>query len=261
MADNWPKRILVTGAGSGIGSDCVKALSERGHKVYSTTHTQAQAEAINRAGVASFKLDITNGTDRARAAELELDVLINNAAIGQSGSLAEVPLERVRATFETNLFGTLAITQIVLRGMIARRKGTVIFVSSLAGRVPLPFLMPYALTKFALSSAADALRQEMAELDAGIHVAVVEPGAYHTGFNQRLMASKYQWMRDGSYFRDKLVAIKEREQRQLAWLELRSTRSIVRKIVRAAEAENPKGRYVAPWWQGLVIRLMRIFGA
>jgi short-subunit dehydrogenase len=257
------KHVLITGSGSGIGRDTVRALADRGHTVYATTHTEAQAAwwtSVGGAGIEAFKLDITDPEDRARAANLPIDVLVNNAALGESGSLAEVPLDRIRAAFETNLFATIALTQLVLKGMIARKRGSVIFISSLAGRLPAPFIMPYAMTKFALSAAADALRQEMAQLRCGVHVAVVEPGAFHTGFNQRMIAKKYAWMRHGSYFQDQLPALKAREDRIFALLELRSTRPIVRKIVRAVEAQNPHFRYVAPWWQGLGVGLLRAAG-
>jgi short-subunit dehydrogenase len=144
--------------------------------------------------------------------------------------------------------------------MIERRRGTVIFVSSLAGRIASPFLMPYALTKYALSAAADGLRQELSQLGRAVHVVVVEPGAYHTGFNQKMIAKKYEWMRRHSYFQDHMDAIKASEQKKFALLELQSTRSIVRKIVQAAEADRPRFRYVAPWWQGAGVQLMRMLG-
>src|SRR5262249_5343930 len=67
-----------------------------------------------------------------------------------------------------------------------------------------PFLMPYSMTKFALSAAAAGLRQELAELDCGVRCSVVERGAYHTGSNQKMAASKYDWMRNQSYFRDQI---------------------------------------------------------
>ena len=172
MADATKKRVLITGSGSGIGRDAALRLAKRRHTIYATTHSEAQATALNALGtpgIEAFKLDITDADDRARAAALPVDVLINNAAVGQSGSLAEVPFERVRQTFETNLFATLMLTQAMLAGMIERRRGTIIFISSLVGRMPAPFLMPYAMTKFALSAAADALRQELTELDCGVY--------------------------------------------------------------------------------------------
>jgi short-subunit dehydrogenase len=263
MADSTKKRVLITGSGSGIGRAAALRLAKRGHSIYATTHSEEQAlalKAVGSSGIEAFKLDITEPGDRDRAAALPIDVLINNAAVGQSGSLAEVPIERVRQTFETNLFATLMLTQAILAGMVERRRGTIIFISSLVGRMPAPFFMPYAMTKFALSAGADALRQELAELDCGVHSVVVEPGAYHTGFNQKMVASKYEWMGAQSYFRDKIPVLKAREERLLALLELRSTRSIVRRIVRATEAEKPRLRYSAPWWQAAGVRLMRMVG-
>ena len=266
MAVARRRTILITGSGSGIGRDCMMALARRGHKVLASTHTERQAEklreraAVDGPPIEAFKLDITDEADRAKTGELAIDVLINNAALGESGSLAEVPIDRVRSAFETNLFSTLALTQLCLRGMIARRHGTVIFVSSLAGRVAAPFLLPYAMTKFSLSAAADGLRQELKQLDRNVHVSVVEPGAFHTGFNQRMIAKKYEWMQRSSYFQDQLNVLKAREQRMFALLELRSTAPIVRKIVQAAEADRPRFRYSAPWWQSTGVQLLRVFG-
>jgi short-subunit dehydrogenase len=266
MAVARRRTILITGSGSGIGRHCVMALAGRGHKVLASAHTEEQAARLKAwagadgVSVDAFKLDITEDADRTKVSELAIDILINNAAIGDSGSLAEVPLDRVRNVFETNLFATLALTQVCLRGMVARRRGTIIFVSSLAGRVASPFLLPYAMTKFSLSAAADGLRQELKRLDRNLHVSVVEPGAFHTGFNQRMLAKKYEWMRRGSYFQDQIDALKTREQRMFALLELRSTTPIVRQIVRAAEADRPRFRYSAPWWQCAGIQLLRVLG-
>ena len=116
------------------------------------------------------------------------------------------------------------------------------------------------MTKFALSAAAAGLRQELAELDCGVFCSVVEPGAYHTGFNQKMAASKYEWMGVQSFFQDRIPVLKVREQRLLGLLELRSTRSIVRRIVKATEAEKPRLRYSAPWWQALGVRVIRAVG-
>ena len=173
------KTILITGAGTGIGKDAAFALALRGHRVLATTQTQAQSdvlriEAANRNAVLEiFKLDITLEADREAIAAYPIDVLLNNAGMGESGSLAEVDMQRVRQIFEVNLFATLALTQVALRGMIAREKGTVLFVSSIAGRVPMPFLMPYSMSKFALSAAGAGLRAEMDHLKQKIQIAII----------------------------------------------------------------------------------------
>lgn len=260
------KTILITGAGTGIGKDAAFALALRGHRVLATTQTQAQSdvlriEAANRNVVLEiFKLDITLEADREAIAAYPIDALLNNAGMGESGSLAEVDMQRVRQIFEVNLFATLALTQVALRGMIAREKGTVLFVSSIAGRVPMPFLMPYSMSKFALSAAGAGLRAEMDQLKKNIQIALIEPGAIHTGFNQAMTNSKYQWMNASSYFSHQAEAMKKKERATFKFLEARSTQGIVHQIVKAAEANRPKLRYVSPWIQGFGIRLARIFG-
>jgi short-subunit dehydrogenase len=260
------KNILITGAGSGIGLDTAWALAARGHHVMATTFDEPQAASL-RAQAASrgaalqvFKLDITSAADRQQIETLELDVLINNAGVGESGSLAEVDMDRVRQVFEVNLFATLALTQLALRRMIARQRGTVLFVSSIAGRVPMPFLMPYAMSKFALSAAGAGLRAELKQLRCNVHVALIEPGAIHTGFNQAMTERKYTWMGPQSYFAGQADRMKAEEARTFAFLEAKSTRSIVAQMVKAAEAGKPRLRYVAPWVQGFGVRLARIFG-
>ncbi len=260
------KTILITGAGSGIGLDTAFALAARQHRVIATTVDESQAQALKAMALARglplevFQLDITSAQDREKILALEVDVLVNNAGIGESGSLAEVDIERIRRVFEVNLFGTLALTQLALRGMIARRRGTVLLVSSIAGRIPMPFLMPYSMSKFALSAAGAGLRAELQELRCGVHVTLIEPGAIHTGFNQAMTDRKYTWMDQRSYFAAHAQRFKAQEKRNFAWVETKSTRSIVAQIVKAAEARKPKLRYVAPWIQGLAVRLARIFG-
>lgn len=260
------KTILITGAGTGIGKDTAFALAQRGHQVLATTQTDAQALALQEAAraqglkLAAFKLDITSEADRALLTQHRIDVLINNAALGESGSLAEVDMQRVRHLFEVNLFATLELTQVALRQMIERQSGTVLFISSIAGRVPVPFLMPYSMSKFALSAAAAGLRAEMDQLKKNVHIAVIEPGAIHTGFNQAMTDSKYAWMGSSSYFAHQAEKMKKQERATFKFLEARSTRGIVKQIVKASEAIRPKLRYVSPWIQGFGVRMARIFG-
>ena len=260
------KTILITGAGTGIGKDTAFALAQRGHRVLATTQTEAQALTLKQAASAqglhleAFKLDITLAGDRELLSQHRVDVLINNAALGESGSLAEVDMARVRQLFEVNLFATLELTQVALRQMIERESGSILFISSIAGRVPMPFLMPYSMTKFALSAAAAGLRAEMDQLKKNVHITVIEPGAIHTGFNQAMTDSKYAWMGPSSYFAHQADAMKKQERITFHWLEAKTTRSIVKAIVKASEAKRPRLRYVAPWIQGIGVRLARIFG-
>ncbi|MEO6077487.1 MAG: SDR family NAD(P)-dependent oxidoreductase [Candidatus Andersenbacteria bacterium] len=261
------KTILITGAGSGIGKDVAFALAKRGHRVIATTETAEQLSALNKEAdqkgisIESHKIDITIPGDRdASMKYMPVDVLINNAAIGESGSLAEIDINIVRHTFEVNVFAPFELTQKVISTMIDQGSGTIIFVSSTAGRIVVPFLAPYSMTKFSLSSGVEALRKEMQVLNKNIHVCLVEPGAYHTGFNQKMFMSQFLRMKTTSYFYSKQKEIQDRLEYMFRLLEVRSTQSIVKTIVRATEAEKPRLRYTAPRWQALGVRILRILG-
>ena len=260
------KKVLITGAGTGIGKDTAVALALKGHDVIATTETQEQAAVLreefskSNLSIEVWKLDVTLEEDREKVYQYDLDVLINNAAIGESGSLAEVPLQRVRNAFEVNLFSPLALTQIVLKKMMKKDSGTILFVSSLAGRLPMQFLNPYSMTKHALSSGVAALRQEIYQVTKKVHISLIEPGTYKTGFNQRMLAKKYEWMNVESYFYSLIPTLKKEENKRFNTLEQKSTASIVKEIIYAVDAKKPRLRYVAPRIQGWAVAFMRAIG-
>ena len=198
MSVKMPKRVLITGSGSGFGKGTAIALAARGHKVVATTETQSQADALSVEApqLKVLKLDITSNADIAKASYLNVDVLINNAGAGQTGPLADVPLDRVRHIFEVNVFGTLAITQALLPKMAARGNGRVIIVSSIAGVLAGPSFGPYSMTKHALEAMGKSLRAELAS--SGIDVTLINPGPYNTGFNDRMAASMWEWFDEGA---------------------------------------------------------------
>ncbi len=259
------KTILITGVGTGIGRGAAIALSRRGHKVIATTHTDEGAESLRQHAkeqncvLEIFTLDITNETHREKIRNLQLDVLLNVAGTGETGPLAEVPMERLRNVFETNVFGTIAMSQIALDGMIKRKTGTVIVVSSLAGRIPIPFLSPYGMSKFALSGGVAAMRNEVHHVAPNVHVSLIEPGSYHTGFNVRMQEKKYEWLNSESNFFHLIPEMKKEDSR-FVLLEEKTTDSIVRQIVKACEAYKPKLRYSAPWYQAWGAQALRIIG-
>ena len=191
------KTVLITGAGSGFGKLAALALAERGHHVIATTETEEQAVAL--AGEAPQlqveRVDITT-SDVAKVLAWDVDVLINNAGAGETGPIADVPINRVRHLFEVNVFGTLSITQAVLKGMVAKKNGRIIIMSSIAGVLSAPAFGPYSMTKFALEAMGKAMRAELAPL--GIDVTLVNPGPYLTGFNDRMADSMWEWFGDQS---------------------------------------------------------------
>lgn len=191
------KTVLITGAGSGFGQGASVALAARGHRVIATTETEEQATALRAAApeLTVEKLDITTSdVDQARA--WDIDVLINNAGAGQTGPMADVPIDRVRHLFEVNVFGTLAMTQAVVPGMLAKGSGRIVIVSSIAGVMSGPAFGPYSMTKHALEAMGKAMRAELA--GQGIDVTLLNPGPYLTGFNDRMADSMWEWFGDDS---------------------------------------------------------------
>ena len=260
------RTVLITWCGSGIGKDAAVALARRGQRVIATTRTAASAKEINtlassqELSIESFKLDVTLPEDREKIVDYDIYVLVNNAGIGESGSLSEINVSKIRNNFEVNVFGPFELTQLALKNMMKKDSGTVIFIGSLVGRIAFPFLGPYCMTKFALSGGADSLRQELRKVTKNVHVSIVELGGYHTGFNQKNISRKYEWMGKESYFNEVIEDIRSQEERFFSRTELKSTKTAVASIVKAAEAGKPKFRYVTPWWQGAIVQLRRIFG-
>jgi len=260
------KTILITGCDSGFGKDTAIDLAQKGQKVIATVKNRTsliffqEIAKKNNLMLETFVLDITDQSQCRQILNYDLDVLINNAGIGETGSLAEVPIERIKNNFEVNVFSTIQLTQLALKSMVEKDKGTIIFISSLAGRIPMKFMGSYCMTKFSLSCAADTLRQELSLISKNIKAVVVEPGAYQTGFNQRMLKKKYEWMDEKSYFYKIINKIKDQETRQFNLTEVKSNKSIVRQIVKAALANKPKLRYCAPWWQALGIGILRVLG-
>ena len=188
-----PKTVLITGAGSGFGRGAAVELAKRGHKVIATVETDAQATELSKAEpkLEVARLDITNAKDVATLDKWELDVFIANAAMGQTGPLSVIPLERLRKVFEVNVFGTFACVQRVAQKMRKKRVGRILIVSSIAGVRAGVGSGPYAMTKHACQALGMALRAELTAFN--VDVALINPGPYATGFNDRMANDPGEW--------------------------------------------------------------------
>ncbi len=191
------KTILITGAGSGFGKAAAVELAARGHDVVAATETQPQADALaaEHPALRVVKLDVTDDGDVSGAADLDVDVLINNAGVGVLGPMATVPMSEVRRSFEVNVFGMVAMSQAVIPGMRERGTGRIINVSSIAGVLASPLGSPYCMTKHAVEAFTKSLRGELAP--HGIDVTKVNPGPYDTGFNDRMVNKIPAYIEDG----------------------------------------------------------------
>ncbi len=188
-----PKTVLITGAGSGFGRDAAIQLAKRGHKVIAAVLNEQQATELSRAEpkLTVTKLDITKDKDLAALDQWDLDVFVANAAIGQTGPLSVIPMERLRSVFEVNVFGTFAAVQRVAQKMRRKRSGRILIVSSIAGVRAGVGSGPYAMTKHALQALGMALRAELAAFN--VDVALINPGPFATGFNDRMANDPGPW--------------------------------------------------------------------
>jgi NAD(P)-dependent dehydrogenase (short-subunit alcohol dehydrogenase family) len=183
------KTALITGCSSGIGRAAAHAFLDEGWTVYATARNPADIEALGEAGCELATLDVTEQADVDRVVdrildeEGAIDALVNNAGYGQFGPIEDVSTERVHDQFDVNVYGPHRLTRAVLPAMRRERDGTIVNVSSVAGRVSIPGGGVYSGSKFALEAMSDALRNEVADL--GIDVVLVEPGPVRTSFADR----------------------------------------------------------------------------
>jgi NAD(P)-dependent dehydrogenase (short-subunit alcohol dehydrogenase family) len=182
------RAVLITGCSSGIGKATALRLARAGWTVYATARRRADLAELEAAGCHTLALDVTSlasMTEAVRtieAAHGAVGVLINNAGYSQSGAFEAVPIERVRAQFETNVFGPVQLTQLVLPGMRAQGWGKIVNLSSMGGKLVFPGGAYYHATKYALEAVSDALRFEVRGF--GVDVILVEPGLIRSGFSQ-----------------------------------------------------------------------------
>jgi NAD(P)-dependent dehydrogenase (short-subunit alcohol dehydrogenase family) len=189
---NTPKVVLVTGASSGFGHAIAKALAAKNYRVFGTARAVRGDAASD--GFTTLALDVTQDVSvGACVSEVQrtagrIDAVINNAGIGIAGAIEDTTAAEAQAQFETNFFGTHRVCRAVLPQLRAQRAGVIINISSLAGRIAVPFQGFYSATKFAIEAYTEALRMEVRPF--GIAVSMIEPGDFATSFtaNRRFTA-------------------------------------------------------------------------
>ncbi|HEV2510833.1 SDR family oxidoreductase [Bosea sp. (in: a-proteobacteria)] len=191
------KTVLVTGSASGFGRGVAFGLARRGHRVIAGCQIWPQVWELRNAAKADhiemevIKLDVLNEIDRTKALSIEIDVLFNNAGIMESGPMVEIPMTVFRSVFETNVFAALELAQGFARAMVKRGTGRIVWTSSVAGLVKVPFDGAYAASKHAVEGICSAMHEELKPY--GVQVVTVNPGAFRTGFNDTGMESMDQW--------------------------------------------------------------------
>jgi short-subunit dehydrogenase len=260
------KIVFITGATAGIGRTTALHLARLGHHVIASGRKAAelaklQTEALGQGSKLDVvPLDVTSAESIAGAVEAVAsltgdkgpDVLINNAGFGVLGPTSEISDAEMRRQYETNVFGLMNVTRAFLPKMVERRAGRIINVSSVGGRITLPYFGVYNSTKYAVEALSDALRYELRPF--GIDVALIEPGVIRTNF-EATAATGLQSLTAGAY----RGALAKYDTMSKTADRFASHPIVVAKaIARAVGARRASARYVTPRSTNVVLWLSAV---
>lgn len=250
--------ILITGGRSNIAYHVALKLSKR-HKIYLTTHTNKQCETLKKKvnnNIEVFKLDITNKKDREKINDLDINCLINHASIGIGGSIVDMEIKDLRYNYEVNVFSSFELLKLVYHKFLKEhKKGKIFVMSSLSSMMPLFLLGSYTSTKASISMLTTTLHQELKLIKSNISISLIEPGSYYTGFNQVMIENKEKYLNKNSIFYEERELFTKYQKLIFKILEKKKLDSIVNKIVKAVESNNPKFHIRAPLSQVIITKI------
>lgn len=242
--------VLITGTSSGIGLAAALEMQRRGWTVFAAARKQEDLADLTSRGLIPVHLDVTDAPSIDRAVsevlnqcEGRLSGLVNNAGFGQPGAVEDLPLDAMRSQFEVNVFGLQNLTNRFLPGMIQQGHGRIVQISSVVGRVALPFMGIYSASKFAVEALADAQRVELT--GTGVRLSLVEPGPITTRFSKNAVSSTrgvlaVENSRFSELYQKELAdRAGEREPRAFAL----PPEAVARKIAHALTSPRPRRRY------------------
>lgn len=259
------KTILITGCSSGIGFDAVFALKKKGHHVIASCRKPEDREKLVQLGVETVLLDVSDSLSINAAfsqvmgiSKGRLDVLINNAGYGQGGALEDINREVMRQQFETNVFGMLELTNLVIPIMRRQGSGRIINISSILGVISMPFRGAYNASKYAVEGLSDTLRLELKS--SGIQVITIEPGPIESRFRDSVVDSSLRHIdRNNSYFKKQYEQmLVEYKQKKSDSFFTQKTDAVIKKLIHAIESSCPRNKYAVTFPAHLFIFLKRI---
>lgn len=262
---NSKGNILITGCSSGIGKVTAQGLQKRGYRVFATARQDNDVKQLQKEGFEAEQLDLADSNSISRAVEIisgktegRIDALFNNGAFSQPGAVEDLSREVLRSQFETNLFGTHELTNLVLPLMRTQGHGKILYNSSVLGFIALSYRGAYNASKFALEGLADTLRLEL--YGTGIHIVLIEPGPIHSQLRQ----SAYQLFKQNidaeqSVHRASYAAMENRLKKEGPAVPFTlPPEAVMNKVIQALEAPRPKIRYAVTVPTYLFATLRRI---
>jgi len=261
------KSVLITGCSTGIGSCLAHGLRERGYRVFASARKETDVATLSAAGFTSLPLDLDSSGSIRAAVETVLDrtqgrlyALINNGAYGQPGAVEDLSRTVLRAQFETNLFGTQELTNLVIPAMRAQGEGRIIQMSSMLGIVCLAYRGAYNATKFALEALSDTMRLELRDTD--IYVSLIEPGPIESRFRANAYAVFQRNIdREHSVHREYYASVEKRLEGPKPVPFTLPPEAVLKKVIHALEARRPKARYGVTFPAHLFLMLRRLLPA
>lgn len=252
------KTALVTGASSGMGKVIARRLIQDGYQVYAAARSVEKMNDLAQLGARALLMDISRDEDILAAVDTivsqtgGVDVLVNNAGFGLYGPVEEIGIDEARYQFEVNVFGAARLTQLLLPAMRARRRGYIINITSIGGKIYTPLGAWYHATKHALEGWSDCLRLEVAEY--GIKVVIVEPGLIETGFGEVVSGSIVKRSASGPY--GHLVGKVANSVKNAYGNGRGSDPKVIADVVaRAVNSPHPRTRYAAGKYAKMLIRM------
>lgn len=235
----YGRTALVTGATSGIGEKTAIALANAGYTVYGVSrHAEEKEKMVGGGKLILRQMDVTDeeSINRVLSEIGDFALLIQAAGFGIAGAAEDSDMSLVRAQFETNYFGSIALTRLAAPILRKHARSMIIAISSVAGRVPLPYQAHYSCTKYALEAYYEALRIEGKPF--GLTTAIVEPGDLHTGFTSKRKSAIPEDSPYLPYYRN---AIKQIEHDELSG---KGPEVIADTVLKLARRKNPPVRTV-----------------
>lgn len=245
------RSVLITGCSSGIGLAAARYLRDRGWAVIPTARKPEDIQQLRAEGFNPVALDVTDSAAIQQAANDvlrlfggNLGALVNNAGYGQPGAMEDMTRDAMRDQFEVNVFGLQELTNQLIPAFRRQGYGRIVNVSSVLGRVSLPFMGVYSASKFAVEAMSDAMRVELWK--SGVAVSLVEPGPIETAFRKssreraRTQQENFGRSHFEKYYREQMG---EAGTKKLSHMFMLSPESVARKIAHAIESPRPRRRY------------------